>query len=78
VRQVSSATIIAWFWVALAFMLINGTVGQRSRHFSGSMEKHSASSGDHLHPSSRIGYDAACPHATGHVPSLRRNPLRSK
>jgi len=27
-RQGIKREIIAWFWVALAFMLINGTVGQ--------------------------------------------------
>ena len=30
--------IIAWFWVALAFMLINGTIGQARVIPSGSME----------------------------------------
>ena len=50
---------IAWFWVALAFMLINGTIGQARVIPSGSMEN-TLLIGDHL-IMSRIGYDAGVP-----------------
>jgi len=51
--------IIAWFWVALAFLLINGTIGQARVIPSGSMEN-TLLIGDHL-IMSRIGYDAGVP-----------------
>ena len=38
VRQRVEREIVAWFWVALAFMLINGTIGQARVIPSGSME----------------------------------------
>ena len=48
--------VIAWFWVALVFLLINGTIGQARVIPSGSMEN-TLLIGDHL-IMSRIGYDA--------------------
>src|SRR6266851_10024132 len=67
--------IVAWFWVALAFMLINGTIGQARVIPSGSMEK-TLLVGDHL-VMSRIGYDAGVPFTNWHVP-LWRNPKRQQ
>jgi signal peptidase I len=66
---------IAWFWVALAFMLINGTIGQARVIPSGSMEN-TLLVGDHL-IMSRIGYDAGVPFTNWHVP-LWRNPHRQE
>ena len=65
--------IIAWFWVILAFMLINGTLGQARVIPSGSMED-TLLIGDHL-IMSRVGYDAGVPFTNWHVP-LWRNPHR--
>src|SRR6201988_3871287 len=65
--------VIAWFWVALAFMLINGTIGQARVIPSGSMEN-TLLIGDHL-IMSRIGYDAGVPFTNWHVP-LWRDPHR--
>jgi len=65
--------IIAWFWVALAFVLINGTLGQARVIPSASMEN-TLLIGDHL-IMSRIGYDAGVPFTNLHVP-LWRNPKR--
>ncbi|HEY1923740.1 MAG TPA: signal peptidase I [Candidatus Acidoferrum sp.] len=70
-----SREIIAWFWVALAFMLINGTIGQARVIPSGSMEN-TLLIGDHL-IMSRIGYDAGVPFTNWHVP-LWRNPRRQE
>ncbi len=67
--------IIAWFWVALAFLLINGTIGQARVIPSGSMEN-TLLIGDHL-IMSRIGYDAGIPFTNVHVP-LWRNPKRQQ
>jgi signal peptidase I len=67
--------IIAWFWVALAFLLINGTIGQARVIPSGSMED-TLLIGDHL-IMSRIGYDAGVPFTDWHV-SLWRNPHRQQ
>ncbi len=67
--------IIAWFWVALAFLLINGTIGQARVIPSGSMEN-TLLIGDHL-IMSRIGYDAGVPFTDWHV-SLWRNPHRQQ
>jgi signal peptidase I len=67
--------IIAWFWVILAFMLINGTLGQARVIPSGSMEN-TLLIGDHL-IMSRIGYDAGIPFTNIHVP-LWRNPKRQQ
>jgi signal peptidase I len=67
--------IIAWFWVILAFMLINGTLGQARVIPSGSMEN-TLLIGDHL-IMSRVGYDAGIPFTNIHVP-LWRNPKRQQ
>jgi len=45
--------IIAWFWVGLVFLLINGTIGQARVIPSGSMEN-TLLIGDHL-IMSRVG-----------------------
>ena len=66
---------IAWFWVALIFLLINGTIGQARVIPSGSMEK-TLLVGDHL-IMSRVGYDAGIPFTNLHVP-LWRNPKRQQ
>jgi signal peptidase I len=67
--------IIAWFWVILAFLLINGTLGQARVIPSGSMEN-TLLIGDHL-IMSRVGYDAGIPFTNLHVP-LWRNPKRQQ
>src|SRR5277367_2078639 len=67
--------IIAWFWVGLAFLLINGAVGQARVIPSGSMEK-TLLVGDHL-IMSRVGYDAGVPFTSWHVP-LWKNPARQQ
>jgi signal peptidase I len=67
--------IIAWFWVALVFLLINGTIGQARVIPSGSMEN-TLLVGDHL-IMSRIGYDAGVPFTNLHVP-LWRDPRRQQ
>jgi len=67
--------VIAWFWVILAFLLINGTLGQARVIPSGSMEN-TLLIGDHL-IMSRIGYDAGIPFTNVHVP-LWRNPKRQQ
>ena len=67
--------IIAWFWVGLVFLLINGAIGQARVIPSGSMEN-TLLIGDHL-IMSRIGYDAGVPFTNLHVP-LWRNPKRQQ
>jgi signal peptidase I len=67
--------IMAWFWVGLVFLLINGTIGQARVIPSGSMEN-TLLIGDHL-IMSRIGYDAGVPFTNWHVP-LWRNPKRQQ
>ncbi len=67
--------IIAWMWVAMAFLLINGTLGQARVIPSGSMEN-TLLIGDHL-IMSRIGYDAGVPFTNWHV-SLWRDPQRQQ
>jgi signal peptidase I len=67
--------IIAWFWVGLVFLLINGTIGQARVIPSGSMEN-TLLIGDHL-VMSRIGYDAGIPFTNVHL-SLWRNPSRQQ
>lgn len=67
--------IIAWFWVILAFMLINGTLGQARVIPSGSM-KNTLLIGDHL-IMSRVGYDAGIPFTNVRM-SLWRNPKRGQ
>ena len=66
---------IAWFWVVLVFLLVNGTLGQARVIPSGSMEN-TLLVGDHL-IMSRIGYDAGVPFTSWHV-SLWRNPRRQQ
>src|SRR5579864_5851666 len=66
---------LAWFWVGLAFLLINGTIGQARVIPSGSMEN-TLLIGDHL-IMSRIGYDAGIPFTNLHV-SLWRDPQREQ
>jgi signal peptidase I len=66
---------IAWFWVVLVFLLVNGTIGQARVIPSGSMEN-TLLVGDHL-IMSRIGYDAGVPFTPWHV-SLWRNPRRQQ
>jgi len=67
--------ILAWFWIGLAFLLVNGTLGQARVIPSGSMEN-TLLVGDHL-IMSRVGYDAGVPFTTWHV-SLWRNPKRQQ
>jgi signal peptidase I len=67
--------VIAWFWVGLVFLLINGTIGQARVIPSGSMEN-TLLIGDHL-IMSRVGYDAGVPFTNWHVP-LWRNPHRQQ
>src|SRR5712675_3503421 len=67
--------VIAWFWVALVSLLVNGTLGQARVIPSGSMEN-TLLVGDHL-IMSRIGYDAGIPFTDIHVP-LWRNPKRQQ
>lgn len=67
--------VIAWMWVLLLFLLINGTLGQARVIPSGSM-KNTLLVGDHL-IMSRIGYDAGVPFTHWHV-SLWRNPRRGQ
>ncbi len=67
--------IIAWFWVGLVFLLINGTIGQARVIPSGSMEN-TLLVGDHL-VMSRLGYDAGIPFTNVHL-SLWRSPKRQQ
>ena len=67
--------IIAWFWVGLVFLLINGAIGQARVIPSGSMEN-TLLIGDHL-IMSRVGYDAGIPFTNLHLP-LWRNPKRQQ
>jgi signal peptidase I len=67
--------VIAWFWVILAFMLINGTLGQARVIPSASMEN-TLLIGDHL-IMSRLGYDAGIPFTNIHLP-LWKNPKRQQ
>jgi len=67
--------IIAWFWVGLIFLLINGAIGQARVIPSASME-HTLEIGDHL-IMSRVGYDAGIPFTDIHVP-LWRDPKRQQ
>jgi signal peptidase I len=62
--------LISWFWVILAFVLIEGGVIP-----SGSMEN-TVLIGDHLIVS-RLGYDAGIPFTSYHMP-LWRNPKRGE
>jgi signal peptidase I len=67
--------IVSWFWVIVAFMLIEGTLVQARVIPSGSMEN-TVLVGDHLIVS-RIGYDAGIPFTNIHEP-LWRNPKRQQ
>src|SRR5215470_15168448 len=67
--------IIAWFWIALVFLLINGTVGQARVIPSSSMEN-TLLIGDHL-IMSRLGYDAGIPFTDIHA-TLWRSPKRQQ
>src|SRR5271165_364248 len=66
---------LAWFWVALVFLLINGAVGQARVIPSESMQN-TLLIGDHL-IMSRVGYDAGVPFTNWHVP-LWRSPKRQQ
>src|SRR6202142_98089 len=67
--------VIAWMWVILIFLLINGTLGQARVIPSGSMENTLLIG----HPliMSRVGYDAGIPFTNIHVPLLR-DPKRQQ
>jgi len=65
--------ILAWFWIGLIFLLVNGTLGQARVIPSGSMEN-TLLVGDHL-IMSRVGYDAGIPFTHIHFP-LWRDPKR--
>ena len=67
--------VVAWMWVILVFLLINGTLGQARVIPSGSMER-TLLVGDHL-IMSRIGYDAGIPFTHWHIP-LWRSPKRQQ
>ena len=67
--------VVSWFWVIVAFMLIEGTLVQARVIPSGSMEN-TVLVGDHLIVS-RIGYDAGIPFTNIHMP-LWRNPKRQQ
>ena len=67
--------IIAWFWIGLVFLLVNGTLGQARVIPSGSMEN-TLLVGDHL-IMSRVGYDAGIPFTNIHIP-LWRDPKRQQ
>src|ERR1700733_8350323 len=67
--------VVSWFWVIVAFMLIEGTLVQARVIPSGSMEN-TVLIGDHLIVR-RFGYDAAVPFTDWHVP-LWRNPKRQQ
>jgi signal peptidase I len=67
--------IVSWFWVIVAFLLIEGTLVQARVIPSGSMEN-TVLIGDHLIVS-RMGYDAGVPFTPLHVP-LWRNPKRQQ
>jgi len=66
---------VAWFWVGLVFLLINGAVGQARVIPSESMQN-TLLVGDHL-IMSRVGYDAGVPFTNWHLP-LWRNPKRGQ
>jgi signal peptidase I len=67
--------VVSWFWVILAFLLIEGTMVQARVIPSGSMEN-TVLVGDHLIVS-RFGFDAGIPFTDWHVP-LWRNPKRQQ
>jgi signal peptidase I len=67
--------VVSWFWVIIAFLLIEGTMVQARVIPSGSMED-TVLIGDHLIVS-RFGFDAGIPFTDWHVP-LWRNPKRQQ
>lgn len=67
--------LLSWTWVALAFLLITGTMVQARVIPSGSMER-TLLVGDHL-LMSRLGYDASLPFTRFHV-RLWREPHRQQ
>jgi len=67
--------LLSWFWVVLAFVLLEGTVAQARMIPSGSMEN-TLLVGDHLIVS-LVGYDAGIPFTNVHVP-LWRQPHRQQ
>jgi signal peptidase I len=67
--------VVSWFWVIVAFLLIEGTMVQARVIPSGSMED-TVLIGDHLIVS-RLGYDAGIPFTSWHVP-LWRDPKRQQ
>jgi signal peptidase I len=67
--------VVSWFWVIVAFLLIEGSMVQARVIPSGSMEN-TVLVGDHLIVS-RLGYDAGVPFTAWHVP-LWRNPKRQQ
>jgi signal peptidase I len=67
--------VVSWFWVIVAFLLIEGTMVQARVIPSGSMEN-TVLVGDHLIVS-RFGFDAGIPFTDWHVP-LWRNPKRQQ
>ncbi len=69
------AEVISWFWVILAFILIEGGVAQARVIPSGSMEN-TVLIGDHILVS-RLGYGAGLPFTSYNVP-LWREPQRQQ
>ena len=67
--------VLSWFWVILAFLLIEGGLVQARVIPSGSMEN-TVLIGDHLIVS-RFGYDMGIPFTAWHVP-LWREPKRQQ
>ena len=67
--------VVSWFWVIVAFILIEGTMVQARVIPSGSMEN-TVLVGDHLIVS-RFGYDAGVPFTGIHTP-LWRNPKQQQ
>jgi signal peptidase I len=67
--------VLSWLWVIIAFILIEGTLGQARVIPSSSMEN-TVLIGDHLIVS-RFGYDAGVPFTSWQVP-LWRNPKRQQ
>jgi signal peptidase I len=74
-RQRVWREVLSWFWVIVAFILIEGTLGQARVIPSASMEN-TVLIGDHLLVS-RFGYDAGVPFTQWHVP-LWKNPKRQQ
>jgi signal peptidase I len=67
--------VVSWFWVIVAFLIIEGIFVQARVIPSGSMEP-TVLIGDHLIVS-RFGYDAGLPFTSWHVP-LWRSPQRQQ